>query len=561
MEQIRLAEMYMYENKLAIAQSVLKNILLADPLHSRANELLAYVLDAQGQKDLAIHHLIKAGESPDASYQALYSLGSHFLAEQKYLQAIRFLQQALKKNGDFFEGLHDLGLAYVGLKQFIDASHYLRKATLQKPDSFEALNNLGAALRNNGEFEESLKALDSAIQVDSQNAGAWLNKGVTFHSLGQFKEALSCFDTALSIEPQYLEAICNKANSLVEIGMYDAANVEYQKALKIAPRDFDTQYNYSRLCLLQGQFDQGWKMHEARWNSVDAPPHPYQSISTLSSLENLRGKNVLVWAEQGLGDSIQFCRYIPLLAKYGARITLLVPQALKGIMSSLSGLERIETDIKGRDSEFDFQIPMMSLPLVFKTDLMTIPNGVPYLAADPEKITAWKLRLAGRKNLRVGLVWSGGFREKLPTLWAVNRRRNIPLELIASLQEVQGVDFFSLQKGEPAETEFLTKKASVWPSQNIDNYVSDLKDFTDTAALLVNLDLIISVDTSTAHLAAALGKPVWMLNRLDSCWRWLLNRGDSPWYPTMKLYRQSSAEGWGDLMTEVKNDLKLLTLK
>jgi tetratricopeptide (TPR) repeat protein len=555
MKQILLAERYIQENKHQIAEDILRDILTTDNQNTRAYELLDYLIDARGEKELAVRYLIKACQTPNVSFSALYSLGSYYLAEQRYQESVDFLTQALKKDKDVFEVLHNLGLAYAGLKMFKSSVQFFRLALIKKPNSFAALNNLGAALRNCGEFNESLKLLDAAIKINNQNADAWLNKGVTLDSLGQFQEAILCYDRALELRPQFIEAICNKANSSMEIGEYDFAYSEYQNALRVAPLDVDVQYNYSRLCLLRGQYEIGWKFYETRWQSVDAPPSLFENIPRLNSLDNLKGKKVLVWSEQGLGDTIQFCRYIPLLEKYGVNITLLVPPVLVSIMATLKGLIKVESNIDGSNSEFDFQIPMMSMPLLFKTDLTSVPNVLPYLFPDQAKTAIWKSRLEKSKRLRVGLVWSGGFRENLPTLWAVNLRRNIPLELIATLQDIPGIDFFSLQKGEPAETEFLTKKDSIWMSNNIFNYVTDLKDFTDTAGLIANLDLIVSVDTSTAHLAAALGKPVWLLNRFDSCWRWLLTKKDTPWYPSMTIYRQSKPGDWKNVIAEVKNDL------
>jgi hypothetical protein len=203
---------------------------------------------------------------------------------------------------------------------------------------------------------------------------------------------------------------------------------------------------------------------------------------------------------------------------------------------------------------FDYQCPLMSLPLAFKTSLSNIPANVPYLKSNLEKSLFWKEKLGEKIKLRVGLVWSGGFRPNQPELWSVNKRRNIPLAKLTVLKNLD-IDFYSLQKGQPAESELAELIRDNWDGPHIVDFTSLLHDFSDTAALIENLDLIISVDTSTAHLAGALGQPVWILNRFDTDWRWLLDRSDSPWYPTVKLYRQEKAGDWDDVVQRVKADL------
>jgi hypothetical protein len=226
----------------------------------------------------------------------------------------------------------------------------------------------------------------------------------------------------------------------------------------------------------------------------------------------------------------------------------------------LAGLEGVDRIVVQGDTppEFDFQCPLMSLPLAFQTTLSSIPADIPYLRSCEEKSLYWREKLGnGQQRLRVGLVWSGGFRHDQPELWAVNKRRNIPLVKLAALKHPD-VEFYSLQKGQPAESELSDAISGGWNGPPIADHTSLLHDFSDTAALIENLDLVISVDTSTAHLAAAMGKPVWILNRFDTCWRWLLDRTDSPWYPTVRLYRQERREDWDAVVGNIRRDLALL---
>ena len=261
-------------------------------------------------------------------------------------------------------------------------------------------------------------------------------------------------------------------------------------------------------------------------------------------------------SEQGLGDTIQFCRYAKLVKKLGARVVLEVPKPLLDLLNGLDGVDQLIESGKLLPA-FDYHCPLMSLPLAFKTHLDSVPES-PRFKINQQKINFWKNKLGTESNFnkkpRIGLVWNGGFRPNQPEVWGVNQRRNLPLDHLKILKNT-GIEFISLQKGEPAESEFRCKISEGWDGPDIKDYAGELQDFSDTAALVLNLDLVITVDTSTAHLAASLGKPVWLLNRFDTCWRWLLDREDSPWYPSMKIYRQPSHGDWDSVMTKVRHDL------
>jgi hypothetical protein len=273
----------------------------------------------------------------------------------------------------------------------------------------------------------------------------------------------------------------------------------------------------------------------------------------------INNKTIYVYAEQGLGDTIQFCRYIQLLAKQGAKVLFEPQMELYDLLLDLDGVEEL---IKhGQPTPYyDFYCPLMSLPLAFKTNKNSIPNTTPYLRSQKNKDEYWSIKLSSVKRPKVGLVWNGGFRPNNPELWEVNNRRNIPFELMSKLN-LHGLDFYSLQKGEGAKGEIKSHIKQLWKTNNFHDYTEELKDFSDTAALISQLDLVISVDTSTAHLAGALGKPVWILNRYDNCWRWLSEVETSDWYPSARLFRQKVAGEWGDVIHNTKNHLYDLFLK
>jgi hypothetical protein len=255
--------------------------------------------------------------------------------------------------------------------------------------------------------------------------------------------------------------------------------------------------------------------------------------------QSISGKTIYVYAEQGLGDTIQFCRYIPLLAERGARV-LFEPQIqIHNLLIDLDGVKELLKPGQLTPS-YDFHCPLMSLPLAFKTNKDSIPKIIPYLKPQKEKSDYWEKQLSAIKKPKVGLVWSGGFRPNNPELWAVNLRRNIPFELISQLNCNE------------------IKKEQFWGSANFHDFTEKLIDFSDTAALIKQLDLVISVDTSTAHLAGAMGKNVWILNRYDACWRWLIKTEISVWYPTAKLFRQKKPGEWDDVIKDAKKQLQHL---
>ena len=268
--------------------------------------------------------------------------------------------------------------------------------------------------------------------------------------------------------------------------------------------------------------------------------------------EDLADKTIFLHSEQGYGDTIQFLRYVPLLASRGGRVILEVPPSLGRLAEQLQGAAQVFASGAVTPAA-DFFCPLLSLPRAFGTTVATIPGEVPYLAADRAAVAAWRRRLADLEGLRVGLVWAGNPRPNQPGANRIDRRRSVTLGHFANLAEVPGVSFVSLQKGQAA-----SQTRSPPPGLLVHDWTDELTDFADTAALIEALDLVISVDTSVVHLAGALGKPTWLLNRFDTCWRWLLNRDDSPWYPTLRQFRQPSPGDWNSVICGVRDALQRL---
>lgn len=557
-EQVRLAEYWLQKGDLHSAQALLLEILRQEPNNFRAAELLASILACQNNIPAAIELLEKSANSPDCTYSSLFALGDLYLESGHAQAAIKAYRAALVKAEPFFEGLHNLGLAHSHLFQFTEAAQAFHEAALLNPNSFEVQINFGACLKNLGEYDRSLYHLNIAKQLSPHDARVFLNIGATLEAMNKPDDAVACYEQAVILNPMYIEAFCNKANSLLTAGKYDEANIAFQKALTIHPNDADTLYNFSRLQLAQGNYQEGWKNYESRWLREDAPKQLFDSIPRLIAQDDIDGKHILIWCEQGLGDSIQFARYVQTLKQRGAHITLAVQPQLLELLSGLEGIDNIMSYADEAPAECQFQMPLMSLPFFFMEKGIAEPKNDPYLKSNPAKSQLWRARLRNETKLKVGLVWNGGFLPNQPKGWAINERRNIPLPTIAQLHNIPGIEFFSLQKGEPSESELTSQKTIVWPGDNLSIYAAELSNFSDTAALIDNLDLVISVDTSTAHLAGALGKPLWVLNRYDSCWRWLINQECTHWYPTARIFTQPSPSDWQSVIEKVASELRHL---
>jgi hypothetical protein len=335
------------------------------------------------------------------------------------------------------------------------------------------------------------------------------------------------------------------------------ARAGYDAALALDGSSRNARFGRATVNLLTGDFERGWPEFECREsNTLD--PSFRDLMLFLRSRESLAGKTILLRSEGGFGDVIQFCRYVTLLAESGGHIVLEAPRPLMSLLGSLKGAVQLFAQGEPLPAS-DFQCSLMSLPLAFGTTLASIPAGIPYVWVGERRQREWQARCGPRLRPRVGVVWSGGRDSHRSGYTPHKNRRNAPLSQFAVLR-TEEIEFFSLQKGQSAEAELAQMKASKWDGPDLIDLTRAIDDFEDTAALILQLDLVISVDTSVAHLAGALGKPVWILNRFDSCWRWLLDRGDSPWYPTARLFRQERPGEWDAVFARVRDELLRLPM-
>ncbi len=412
-----------------------------------------------------------------------------------------------------------------------------------RPDYVEALSNRGNVLRELKRYGEALASFERALKLRPDYAEAFSNLGITLHEMNLFELALASYDRALRMRPDYAEALTNRGITLLELKHFEEALASFDRALKVRP-DFAEAHCSRALChMLIGDFDHGWKENEWRWETEHLRKEKRNFAQPLwLGSDTIANKTILLHGEQGFGDIIQFCRYVPLVAERAARVILQVPDSLHELMGTLTGSAQIVS--RGEPlPQFDLHCPLLSLPLVFGTRLESIPSAIPYLRATPSAVRSWNARLGPRKRFSVGLVWSGRPEHKN------DHNRSLKLSALLPLLDCDAT-FISLQwQVRPGDAAVLKDRSDLL------HFGDELNNFSDTAAIISNLDLVISVDTSVAHLAGALGKSVWILSPYVPDWRWLLDREDSPWYSTARLFRQNHARTWDDVIIRVRDAL------
>ncbi|MGO4477270.1 tetratricopeptide repeat protein [Massilia sp. 2TAF26] len=427
------------------------------------------------------------------------------------------------------------------------------RALACRPDYADALVNRARALDEMGRFDAALESLDAALKLQPEHAEAHNNRGNLLLRLRRHEAALDSFARALACRPDYADAYVNRAKLFKDLGRLDAAQADLEHAIGLDPELAAAHWNLGLLALLRGRLAQGWQGNEWRWKvdqlMQDGELQRFEQPLWLGE-QDPAGKTILLWAEQGLGDTIQMARYAGLLAARGAGVILEVQPALMGLLSgSLTGSQSSFTArVLARGEalpDFDFHCPMMSLPLAFGTELATIPAAPSYLRAAPERIAQWNTLLGPAARVRAGLAWSGN-----PDHTNDHHRSIAFAEFAQAL--TPACEFVSLQK------EVRASDATALAAGAVRDFGAQLHDFGDTAALCAVMDVVVTVDTSIAHLAGALGKPVWILLPYAPDWRWLLERGDSPWYPGARLVRQGYGEDWSAVLARVRADLDAL---
>ncbi len=507
---------------------------------------LATVLERQGRLDEAQQHYSHALRLKPEDAGLWNHVGNLLWQLGRKDEAAQHLQQALKLDPNHWEAAHNGGMLLLELGRHADA--------IKCFDAVEKLNRSSAALHQMravclsalSRFEDAQADYEKSIALDSTLAETHNNLGLLHWRFGRLEQAFACFDRALALRPDFHAVLNNKAVILLHLQMLDEAFATLHRSLAAAPDDAQTLFYLATLQLLTGDFERGWTAREARWRlpSVGLVDRGF-SQPLWRGDQPLEGKTILLHSDEGLGDAIQFARYVPMVAALGARVILEVEPPIQQLLGGVEGV----TECVGRSSTpaFDLHCPLGTLPLAFETRLDTIPYAQGYVPAPPAAhATAWEQRLGPRTRFRVGLVWAGNPDHKN------DHNRSMPLRAFAPLFDCEA-QFVSLQKGmRDPDRAFLAE------CPDIIDLTQHLTDFTETAALMACLDLVISVDTSVAHLAGAIGAPVWTLVPFNPDWRWLLKRDDSPWYSSMRLFRQHERGNWASVLDNVRVELEKL---
>lgn len=475
--------------------------------------------------------------------------GSTLLAHATALHRAGRLNDAAAAYGEFLrerpedpQALTPLGVIAFQRGDAEQAVVLLERSLAVAPDQPLALSARGVALQRLDRLDAALASFDRVLVLQPGQAESWNNRGVVLRQSGRLDDALASYDRALALKPDYAEAHNNRGNVLQDLRQLDEALACFDRAIALRSQYAEARWNKARLKILLGEYDEGWRLAEWRWQG---PQRRFaRSFSQPLWLGDapVAGRTVLLHAEQGLGDCLQFCRYAPMVEALGARVVLEVQAPLVALVRTLSA--SVEVVAQGRPlPAFDLHCPIMSLPLAFRTTVADIPAAVPYLHAGGAMRAAWRQRLGPRVKPRIGLAWSGSPHQ------AEDRRRSLAAHLLEPLLQLP-FEFHALQKDLRAEdASFLAGRAE------LQLHADDLPDFAATAALAAEMDLVISACTSVAHLAGALAQPLWVLLSFMPDYRWMLDRSDSPWYPTATLFRQRRFGDWPGVIDEVAQRL------
>jgi tetratricopeptide (TPR) repeat protein len=567
------------DNDLERARVLYERALDYDPEHFRSLHSLGVLLLQQQQPERALPLIQRAIRLNPQSPGAYLSRGNAEEQLNDFDSAVRSFEQAIAAKPDFADAhfnranvlrrlrkyelaiagyertlalkpghvfaLNNCALALSDLKRHSAALERLDRALALDLGYAEAHYNRGNVLLAMEDYRAALASYDACIALDPSRTQAHFNRATALKNLRRLDEALAAYETAIGQQPQFAEAHSNRAIVLQDLNQLEEAVAAWDEAIKLQPENAPLHLHKAMGLLSLGHLEEGWREFEWRLRTdgleTVAPSRTF-SRPRWDGRSSIAGKTLLIHSEYGLGDTLQFCRYVPLLAARGAGVVLEVQRPLASLLRRLDGAPRI---IHSGDPppHFDLHCPLLSLPLAFNTALATIPTPRRYLHVDADQVGRWRDKLGVAAKPRVGLVWSGNH------LHANDRNRSLPLaSLLRMLPD--GFDYVSLQR-EPRDADRLV----LGETDRILNLAADIADFSDTAALCECMDLVICVDTSVAHLSAGLGRPTWILLPANADWRWLFKRNDSPWYATATLYRQERAGDWDGVLQRVRSDL------
>ena len=530
---------HLVEGELDAGEKLTRRALAVKPDFPEALGNLGRIAVARGKADAAISLWQRALALAPGDHKLRMELGRALTEARRFPEAVANQMHAIMADPDDAEALLVLGNALFGQGQSEAAEATYRRGAAARPDDPDLQHNLGLALFERHATTEAIAQYQRAIGLRPRDHTIFNNLGVALRTTGDIAGAIAAYDQALAIKPDDAMALNNLGVACTEARDLDRAEASYRRASERDPAATDPHYNLALTLLLRGKFEEGWREMAWRWQTKTFIRQLQHVAAPEWRGEPLGDKTLFLHDEQGLGDTIQFCRFAS-LAGTVAKVVLQVQRPLVRLVEGLPGVAQV---IARGDPvpACAAHLPLLGLPAVFGTKLDTIPAPGGYLQAADADVAKWRQRLAGLPGLRVGLVWGGNPRLGGTSYDQADRRRSVSLAQLLPLAEV-GVSLVSLQKGDPA------RQAA---GATIHDWTAELHDMADTAALVTALDLVISVDTSVAHLAGALGRPVWLLNRYDNDWRWLLGRDDSPWYQSLRQFRQPKPGDWGAVVAAV----------
>jgi tetratricopeptide (TPR) repeat protein len=484
--------------------------------------------------DAALASFDRAIALSPAHYEAWLNRGLALQDLARMGEALASYEKAIALKPADASAWSNMGNILKDLKRLPDAIACYDKAISVKPDYPDAWSNRGLALQELKRPAEALESYDRAIALKPDHAEAYSNRGMALQDLNRLHDALASYDKAISINPDHVEAWSNRGLSNKALRRFDMALADCDRAISIKADHFEVQWNKSLILLLTGQFAEGWRLYEARKAKKERSGHLAFNKPLWLGEEDLRGKTILAHREQGMGDTIQFCRYLARLNDAGARVLFAPPRQLRALMRSLDAAFDI-VDENDQTLAFDYHAPLLSLPLAFRTDLSSLPAAVPYLKAEQDRIEPWRKKI-GQDGFRIGVCWQG-------STGKIDAGRSFPVSQFEALSRIPGVRLISLHKGE-GEAQLHDLPQGMKLETRGDDFDAGADAFLDTAAVMACCDLVISSDTAVAHLAGALGVRTWVALQYVPDWRWLMERDDCPWYPTMRLFRQTTDGDW-----------------
>lgn len=530
----------------AAAERAYRRALQLRPAYPKALAGFATLLRRTGRPKAAARAMLQA-LAVDPAFAEGWSVVAALLRERRAMERLPVVLRRVvfltPRNTQAWLALAG-GLAEAGEPHEVLAC--LHRALALAPGRPEGYVSYAGVLIRRGELGGAQAVHARLRRLAPQNGDADAGDCIIATLCGDFARAMSLARRSLVLQPSAAASHIGLALAEHDTGETERARRSNERALVLQPDSDVARFNLSMVLLAQGDFMEGWRLYDARWR-VERTTYPTHAPPWQGG--DPAGHSFVLVAEQGQGDTLHFVRYAPLLAALGARVHLMVQPALTRLLSEIPGVASVRS-LDAPPPACDACVPLLSLPRLFGTTLATIPASVPYLRAAERDRHVWGKRLANERRLKVGLAWAGAAHRDHVHINMVDRRRSVPLAALAPLAGSPGVAFYSLQKG-PAAAETMARCSAL----TLIDWMDEVRDFADTAALIEQLDLVISVDTAVCHLAGALARPVWVLSRYDACWRWLRGRPDSPWYPTLRLFRQDTPGEWAPVIARVRHAL------